>query len=165
MTVRLRTATDLDMPAVGALHYQSRASAYVGLITPAALTFGSAEALGEWWAERRRWEADTHRLTVAVADSEIVGFSYLGPSEDEGVTELYAIHVLPGHVGTGVGRALMNDALPHLGPRAVLWVLEGNASGRAFYEHRGWRWSGERRSATDAGGATELLYLARGPRP
>jgi hypothetical protein len=34
---------------------------------------------GEWWAERRRWEADTHRLTVAAldipVDEDIVGFS------------------------------------------------------------------------------------------
>jgi len=161
MTVRLRTATDLDMPAVGALHYQSRASAYVGLITPAALTFGSAEALGEWWAERRRWEADTHRLTVAVADSEIVGFSYLGPSEDDGVTELYAIHVLPGHVGTGVGRALMADALPHLGPRAVLWVLEGNERARRFYEKAGWSADGVTRDAPMGGELTHQVRYAR----
>ena len=160
MTVRLRTANDLDMPAVGALHHRSRASAYAGLVAPEALTFGSEEALGEWWAERRRWEADTHRLTVAVAGTGIVGFSYLGPSEDEGVTELYAIHVLPGHVGTGVGRALMDDALTHLGPRAVLWVLEGNKRARWFYEKAGWSADGATREAPMGGELTHQLRYA-----
>lgn len=65
MTVRLRTASDLDVPAVGAPHHRSRVSAYAGLVTPEALTFGSAPALGEWWAERRRWEADTHQAQYA----------------------------------------------------------------------------------------------------
>ena len=146
------------MPAVGELHHQSRAWAYAGLVAPEALDFGSGEALGEWWAERRRWEADTHRLTVAAAGSEIIGFSYVGPSEDEGISELYAIHVLPGHVGTGVGRALMDDALPHLGPRAVLWVLEGNERARRFYEKAGWSADGATR---DAPMGSELVHQVR----
>ncbi len=61
MTVRLRTANDHDVPAVGAPHHRSWASAYAGLVTPEALTFGSAPVLAEWWAERRCWEADTHQ--------------------------------------------------------------------------------------------------------
>ncbi|GAB1689498.1 N-acetyltransferase family protein [Krasilnikovia sp. M28-CT-15] len=138
MTVLLRPAADGDLPAVGALHFHSRRSAYAGLFSPAALEHGSPAALGEWWAERWRWERETHRLTVADADGELVGFTYLGPTTDPGVTELYAIHVAPLWVGRGVGRLLMRDALAHLGERAVLWVLEGNTRARRFYEHGGW---------------------------
>ncbi len=160
MTVLLRPATEADPAAVGGLHYRSRASAYAGLVSPEALTFGSPDALGRWWAERWRWERQTHRLTVAVSAEEIVGFSYLGPGPAPGVRELYAIHVDPGFVGTGVGRLLMTDAVPHLGPRAVLWVLAGNVRARRFYEKTGWRPDGGTRQAPMGGGTTcQVRYV------
>lgn len=161
MSVVLRTADEGDLAAVGALHYRSRAAAYAGLVPPEALTFGSEAALGEWWAERYRWERETHRLTVAVEGESVVGFTYLGPSEEPGVAELYAIHVDPGHVGSGVGRLLMRDALPHLGERAVLWVLEGNARARRFYEKGGWTADGHRRDNPLGGAITRQLRYSR----
>lgn len=161
MAVHLRIATDADTDAIGSLHYRSRASAYQDIVTPAALTFGSEGALGEWWAERWRWEKDTNRLTVAVLDDRVVGFSYLGPAETPGVSELYAIHVDPAEVGTGIGRLLMQDALRHLGARAVLWVLEGNAHARRFYEQGGWRPDGETRDAPIGGEVTRQVRYTR----
>jgi GNAT superfamily N-acetyltransferase len=161
MAVVLRTGNDPDLAEVGAVHFRSRVAAYAGLLPPEALTFGSERALGEWWAERYRWERDTHRLTVAVDDATIVGFTYLGPSEDPGTTELYAIHVAPDVVGTGVGRLLMGDALPHLGPRAVLWVLEGNDRARRFYAKAGWSPDGATRDAPLGGVLTRQLRYAR----
>ena len=145
MTVLIRTAEDSDLVAIGALHHRSRTDAYAGLVSAAALAAGSAAAMGEWWTERRRWEQDTHRLSVAVDGDRIVGFSYVGPSETPHAVELYAIHVDPASVGTGVGRALMAGALAGLAAlagddidRAVLWVLAGNARARRFYERGGW---------------------------
>jgi ribosomal protein S18 acetylase RimI-like enzyme len=161
VTVLLRTANDLDLEAVGSLHYRSRTSAYQDIVSPQALTFGSEGALGEWWSERVRWEKDTHRLTVAVSDDVVVGFSYVGPSPTPGVRELYAIHVDPDFVGTGVGRLLMADALRHLGARAVLWVLEGNTRARAFYEKGGWEPDGETREAPMGGDVTYQLRYTR----
>jgi GNAT superfamily N-acetyltransferase len=142
MIVLLRAATEDDLAEVGALHYRSRAAAYAHFLSPEALTFGADGALGAWWAERFRWERDTHRMTVAEEDGEIVGFTYLGPGEEADTTELNAIHVDPAYQGTGVGRALMIDALAHLGDRAVLWVLEGNDRARRFYEGGGWAFDG-----------------------
>ena len=148
MSVLLRPAGDDDLAGIGDLHYRSRASAYAGIVSPAALTFGSPAALGEWWTERWKWERETHRLTVAVDGDRLAGFTYLGPSEEPGVAELGAIHADPAYVGRGVGRALMVDALgalPQFGTRAVLWVLEDNGRARRFYERGGWRADGERR--------------------
>jgi GNAT superfamily N-acetyltransferase len=171
MSALLRPATDADLPGIGALHFHSRATAYADILSPAALAHGSPEALGEYWTERWKWEGDTHRLTVADADGVLAGFTYLGPSEEAGAAELSAIHAAPEFVGTGVGRALMADALPalaRLGDRAVLWVLAGNLRARRFYERGGWAadrttrtemWSGEPvaqlrygRALRDAGG-------------
>ncbi len=146
---RLRPARDGDLPAVGALHQRSRVAAYAGNIGAATLTARSADAFGEWWVARWKWERETHRLTVAEQAGAIVGFTYVGPSETPGAAELYAIHVEPGHVGTGVGRALMGEALTQLTgfgePRAVLWVLEANRPARRFYERGGWRADGATR--------------------
>ena len=158
----LRPGTERDLPAVGALHYRSRASAYARLLSPAALAYGSPSVLGEWWAERWRWERHTHRLTVAVDGGALVGFTYLGPSAEPGVMELGAIHVDPAYVGSGVGRLLMREALPHLGERAVLWVLEGNDRARRFYERGGWTLDGVTREAPVGGETTcQLRYSLR----
>jgi GNAT superfamily N-acetyltransferase len=160
VTVLLRTVQDVDLVTVGALHYRSRAAAYAEILSPEALSFGSPEAMGEWWAERWKWERDTNRLTVAVDGDTVVGFTYLGPSEEPGVRELNAIHVDPGYVGAGVGRLLMIDALAHLGGRAVLWVLERNERARRFYERGGWSLDGTTRDEPMGGEMTHQLRYA-----
>jgi GNAT superfamily N-acetyltransferase len=173
VTVLLRTADDVDLTAVGALHRASRTAAYAGLVPAAGLAAGSAEAMGEWWTERVRWERDTHRLTVAEVSGRpgLAGFSYVGPSETAGAVELYAIHVDPTLVGTGVGRALMLRAVADLAAvaaeqgdigRAVLWVLAGNSRARRFYERGGWTADGETR---DAPIGPELVPQVRYARP
>jgi GNAT superfamily N-acetyltransferase len=151
MTVTLRPADAADVDAVGALHHRSRVAAYRELVPAEALAAMSAQALSAWWRERWRWERDTHRMTLAERDGRLVGFSYVGPEEEHtpGVGQLYAIHLEPSEQGRGVGRALMVDALDAMRaagwPRAVLWVLAGNAHARAFYERGGWRADGRRR--------------------
>jgi GNAT superfamily N-acetyltransferase len=160
MSVLLRPVADEDLAGIGDLHYRSRATAYADILSPEALTFGSPAALGEWWAERWKWERETHRLTVATVDGALAGFTYLGPSEAAGVAELSAIHADPEFLGKGVGRALMIDAVSALRPygdRAVLWVLEGNARARAFYEKGGWAADGE--SRVEPIGAEPVLQL------
>jgi GNAT superfamily N-acetyltransferase len=162
MSVLLRPVADDDLRAVGALHFRSRAHAYAEIVSPEALATGSAEALGEWWAERWKWERDTHRLTVAVDGDTLAGFTYVGPTEQDGVAELYALYAAPAHVGTGVGRALMLDALPalaDLGDHAVLWVLAANDRARRFYERGGWAVDGtERTEAIGGEPARQLRY-------
>jgi len=154
MSVHLRPAADDDLRAIGALHFHSRAAAYSDILSADALAYGSPEVLGEWWMERWKWERDTHRLTVAVDGDTLAGFTYLGPCEQDGVAELYAIHADPAYVGTGVGRALMLDALPALaglGDRAVLWVLAANQRARRFYERGGWALDGTTRTGPIGG--------------
>lgn len=152
MSVLLRTVEDFDLFGVGAVHQRSRAAAYAGILAPETLAMSSAEAFGQWWSERWKWERDTHRLTVADQDGEVVGFTYVGPSETPGAVELYGIHVDPEHVGTGLGRQLMINALAQLtelgggGDRAVLWVLEANEVARRFYDRGGWTPDGATRT-------------------
>jgi GNAT superfamily N-acetyltransferase len=151
MTVLLRPAEDSDPALVGALHHRSRAAAYADLVDPVTFAQRGPEMLTEWWIERWRWERDTHRMTVAEHDGQLLGFTYIGPSETPGAAELYAIHVDPAWVGAGIGRQLMLKALtdlPRYGlDRAVLWVLEGNKAARRFYDAGGWHPDGATRVA------------------
>jgi GNAT superfamily N-acetyltransferase len=113
-------------------------------------------------AWRTRLECDDEDGTpswVAVDGGDVVGFVSSGPRRDDDLAlaaaEIYAIYVLPGRWRSGTGRALLDTAVGEwLGRGAdtlVLWVLEENTSGRAFYEALGWRPDGGRQTL-DLGG-------------
>jgi len=166
VTLALRAATAADLAAVGSLHARSRDRAYAGLVPADALRAVPAAALAQWWTQRWAYERDSHALTVATdGDAAVLGFSYVGPSRTRRAAELYAIHVDPDRQGTGVGRALMIDALGRLGrygqPTAVLWVLSANAPARQFYEAGGWCCDGVTRRAPLGPAVTRQLRYSR----
>ncbi|MEO3742134.1 GNAT family N-acetyltransferase [Plantactinospora sp. B5E13] len=170
--ITLRPAAAPDLPTVGALHQSSRAAAYRHIIPADALASVSAEMMGHYWSERWAYERDTHLLTVAEQDGQLVGFTYLGPHDPEepasagpDVGELYAIHLDPAVQGRGIGRTLMVDTLAKLHARgwsrAVLWVLADNLHAREFYLRGGWRPDGAERDGDIGGVQTPQLRYAR----
>ncbi|WP_410809761.1 GNAT family N-acetyltransferase [Micromonospora sp. 067-2] len=167
MTATLRPATEGDLMGVGALHQRSRVAAYSPFLPAEALADPTPEAMGGYWTERWHWESDTHRLTVAERDGSVVGFSYLGPDDEDDLTTglLNAIHLDPAEQGRGVGRALMVDALDAMRTRgwrrAVLWVLRDNAHARAFYERGGWTPTGIEREEHIGTALVRQLRLTR----
>jgi ribosomal protein S18 acetylase RimI-like enzyme len=167
VTFSLRLAQAADIDDIGVLHYDSRIAAYRDFVPIAGLRALSPESLAAWWRERFAYESETHRLTVAVDNGRTVGFSYVGPEEEHtaGVGQLYAIHLDPAAQGRGFGRALMTDALATIAgkgwDRAVLWVLDGNAHARRFYERGGWRADGREREELMGASPTRQLRYAR----
>ncbi|MCG5468591.1 GNAT family N-acetyltransferase [Micromonospora sp. LAH09] len=167
MTVTLRPATGDDLMAVGALHQRSRVATYSSFLSAEALADPTPEAMGHYWAERWHWERATHRMIVAERAGALVGFSHLGPDdEDDPVTGLLnAIHLDPGEQGRGTGRALMVDALDAMRARgwrrAALWVLADNANARAFYERGGWTPTGDERDEAIGSAQTRQLRYTR----
>ena len=73
--------------------------------------------------------------------------------------EIVAIHSLPESWGTGLGHAMLEEALHQIGERPVfLWAFQENKRARRFYEKHGFHWDGsERVSAFD--GAMEVRYV------
>jgi len=148
VTITLRAATEADLMAVGALHQRSRVAAYSSFLPAEALARPAPEEMGRYWVERLTWEGAEHRMTVAVRDDRLVGFSYLGPddADDPDTGLLNAIHLEPAERGRGTGRALMVDALAAMRARgwsrAALWVLRENGPARRFYEGGGWTATG-----------------------
>ena len=75
--------------------------------------------------------------------------------------ELIAIHSLPESWGTGLGHAMLTEALKQIGEKPVfLWAFKENLRARRFYEKHGFHWDGtERVSEFDA--AMEVRYVSK----
>lgn len=96
----------------------------------------------------------------------MAGMCAFGPARDAGDTdngELYAINVHPRVWGTGLGTGLLHAAKRGLAGSAHLWVVDGNARARRFYERHDWQADGgrkARRPVRDRGHRTALPAAA-----
>ncbi len=96
-----------------------------------------------------------------------IGYAVSGPPRDEDAppdaAEIYAIYVSPATGARAPGRALLAAATTEWARRGtrilLLWVLEGNARARAFYEANGWVADGSRKEFDMDGFSTlEVRY-------
>ena len=73
--------------------------------------------------------------------------------------EIVAIHSLPQSWGTGLGHAMLTEALKQIGEGTVfLWAFRENKRARRFYEKHGFRWDGTER-ISEFDGAAEVRYV------
>lgn len=101
----------------------------------------------EQWAKKP--DADGMHTLVVLEDGNIVGTSSFCRSRFQDTAdfgEIVSIYFLPGYMGKGFGKPLLEAAvaeLSALGFRDVfLWVLEENGRARHFYEKCGFRCAG-----------------------
>ncbi|MEI5676048.1 MULTISPECIES: GNAT family N-acetyltransferase [unclassified Nocardioides] len=143
MNVTIRLATPVDAEALAHLHLDVWDDAYTGLMPQ-----GILDDRREKVAERvERWRdiltTSGNPTYLAVGPDGLVGFASAGPGRDNDVDldlELMALYVRATHWGTGVGYALLQEAI---GDRAAyLWVLGGNDRALRFYERQGFRLDG-----------------------
>ena len=81
--------------------------------------------------------------------------------ETEDGAEILAIHSLPESWGTGLGHAMLTQALKQIGGRPVyLWAFKENTRARRFYEKHSFRWDGTER-VSEFDGALELRYVRK----
>lgn len=149
----VRRAMPCDADALGAIHVRSWQQGYSGVIPADHLAAMSVEQRQQRWQRILDSPAEfSERPDVAPADNlvaetagVVVGFTTVGASRDDGAGagtgEVYSIYVDPAVWGAGAGRLLMAAGLQRLRERgcteATLWVLEGNARARRFYERFG----------------------------
>ena len=149
---RIRAATEADASSIAKLHVEAWQWAYRGQLPDTFLDQLTA-TIPQREARRRRTLAQPTsdaRTWVAELDGALVGFADSNPARDSDLppetAELSTLYLKPEVVGSGVGRALMQQALADLRQRgfrsAVLWVLDSNARARRFYEVGGWRRDG-----------------------
>jgi GNAT superfamily N-acetyltransferase len=148
--IRIRPMTLADYDRVSEIRVLGWQFAYRGLMPQPYLDALSAKDDAE--RRRARFEQGDGSVVNLVASrgEEIVGWAAFGPYRDgevrAGDVELYAIYLDPQHLGTGAGRALMQEALRRCADlghtRVLLWVVRGNARARRFYERAGFRADG-----------------------
>jgi ribosomal protein S18 acetylase RimI-like enzyme len=148
----IRAATAADADAIALVHVRSWQGAYQGLMPQEHLDQLDVAQRAQRWS-RGLTSADPFRdaTLVTVTGEQVIGFASVGaardPDADPGDTgEVYAIYLLPEAWGQGLGRDLMTAALARLADLgyqvATLWVLEGNARARRFYEAAGFTTDG-----------------------
>jgi L-amino acid N-acyltransferase YncA len=163
MGVTIRPAAAVDAGAIAAVHVAAWRWAYRGLVADAALQALSVETRERMWREI----IPLGGVVAAVDGDQVVGFVAFGATEQSGTAgdtgEVFAIYLLEGWTGMGIGHTLITRAtegLRALGfERAMLWVLEANTRARLFYEAAGWRSDGAT-DVCDIGGAAyaEVRY-------
>lgn len=102
------------------------------------------------------------RFVVADIDGAVAGFYALEHSGDRAF-ELEALFVEPGYIGTGIGRALIEDAkrAVHAAGGTRL-VIQGDPNAAAFYTAAGARPIGSRPSASIPGRDLPLYEITIG---
>jgi GNAT superfamily N-acetyltransferase len=148
MIALIRPARVGDEPGIARVHVASWQEAYAGHMPAEFLAGLDVEQRTETWRKRLPAAAQARGdVLVALTSGDIAGFVHYGPSRDADADpgrtgEIGAIYLRPQSIGRGVGRLLMEAAVAGLAELgyadATLWVLDGNARARRFYERAGW---------------------------
>ncbi|MFF8382837.1 GNAT family N-acetyltransferase [Streptomyces kanasensis] len=167
MSARVREMVEADCAAVARVRVAGWRSAYRGLLPVAYLAALDVEDDAAVRREHLARAGGRVVHLVAERDGDVVGWAAFGPDRRPEAgpadAELYALYALPAVVGTGVGRALMEEVTARAPARGYtslsLWVLEDNALGRRFYAKAGFTPDGTR-EPWEVGGTTlmELRY-------
>jgi GNAT superfamily N-acetyltransferase len=146
----IRPMTLADCDRVAEIRVRGWQSAYRGLVPQSYLDAMSVAVDAE--RHRTRFGQGDGSVVNLVAewDGEVVGWACHGPYRDGEVrspeAELYALYVDPRRYGTGIGHALLLEALWNRTTvghdRMYLWVLKGNSRARRFYERAGFEADG-----------------------
>jgi ribosomal protein S18 acetylase RimI-like enzyme len=138
--VNVRPAGPDEADTLLAIQREAAVDAFAHIYPPERYPFPD-DAVREVWAEALSDPG------VEVYVAEVDGVPAGAVSVGKGF--LSTLYVLPAHQGSGVGSALHDLALERLREQgfdeARLWTLEGNDSGRRFYERRGWSLTDETR--------------------
>ncbi|MBM6546748.1 GNAT family N-acetyltransferase [Janibacter sp. YIM B02568] len=137
----VRLAGPNDLPALGVVQALVWQEAYDGVVPPEVhATFDPQSFTAAWRVALADPPDGVHRLLVATAGPQVVGFAALGPSQDpdtgQATGELTAIGVHPQARRQGHGSRLLNavvDLLREAGADGLsAWVLVPHEETRAF---------------------------------
>jgi GNAT superfamily N-acetyltransferase len=133
----IRPARPDDAGALADLQETASLAAFAHVFPPERYPFPRDAVLERWTATLADTDAS---VLVAERAGRMVGLAAVRPGWLDG------LYVHPDLWGSGVGRALHDDATALLRRagcgRCHLWVLEHNARARRFYERLGWRENG-----------------------
>jgi GNAT superfamily N-acetyltransferase len=144
----VREATASDAAGIASVHIKSWQATYKGKFPQGFLDkLDLAQRTDAWRHHFTTLEPSRETVLVGLIQTEIVGFTNIGPSRNEDAKvdegEVRAIYLDPLFWGQGLGSELMSaslDTLSRFGyAEATLWVLDENYRARRFYEAGGWQ--------------------------
>jgi len=137
----VRIARVSDAPAVGLVQAAVWREAYADVLPEEVLHQFEGPAFARVWRDSlASVPTPRHRLLVACAGEQVVGFVAVGPSADPDSAgtsgEVLAMGVHPEARGAGHGSRLLNAAVDTLRgggfERMVIWLLQEDEGGREF---------------------------------
>ena len=168
----VRTAATADAEVVGRVQAHVWQEAYDGVVPPQVHAAFAPEAFAASWRESLAAPPEgVHRLLVACAGEEVVGFAAIGPSQDpdtgQVTGEVTALGVDPRSRRQGHGSRLLNaavDMLREAGAESVTaWCLVEHEDLRAFLTGAGMQPDGAYRDrvvSPEGGTAREVRVVA-----
>lgn len=163
MAFTIRAPRSAEASAIADVHVASWKEAYSDLLPEDYFSEEYIEGRRRMWQHVLGHPRDDVVVRVAEAEGEIVGFAWTGPGEGIGGEEaprerwIYAIYILSAHYGTGIGQALLDEALGD-GP-AMLWVAKENLRATAFYLRNGFRFDGVEQVDPHASSITDARMI------
>ena len=147
--ITIRKATPEDALGISIVNVYTWKTTYSGLI-PEDFINSRIEKVIEIAERNKREIEEKDNFIVATVDGVIVGFACYGESREEefiNVAEIYAIYVLSGFQGQGIGGKIFTSCIEELKKNrfdsVIINCLKGNKS-LEFYKHMGAKIIGER---------------------
>ena len=138
----IRPAVPEDAHAVATVRVASWRATYRGVVPDSYLDTLTESESEERWRAVAAGEQPGAGLLVCEVDGRVVGFAAYGAAREPSfghTGELYATYYLPEAMGKGYGSAMLRDVIAGLRRLGhddlIVWVIEANARGRAFYEN------------------------------
>ena len=140
----IRPAEVKDAKGIAHVHVTAWQETYRGLMPDSVLDTLSVESLARQWKETLEDTSNPyHPILVSEAKRKIIGFANFGQEREgdlEYKSELFAIYILNGYQGQGIGRRLVQKAAEGLQAlkltSMLVWVLSDNPY-QKFYERLG----------------------------
>ena len=150
----VRNAELEDMKQLGHIMAVSFRTAFADFVSQQTMDACAQEENCAAMLEGIYWEGKMHFL-IGENSSMLVW------QKVQDSAEIVAIHSLPESWGTGLGHAMLEEALNQIGNQPVfLWAFKENKRARRFYEKYGFRWDGSER-VSEFDGALEVRYVKR----
>jgi GNAT superfamily N-acetyltransferase len=163
--VQIRQAVPEDAEGIARVHVSSWRTTYPGIVSAAVLERLSIERSQEYWLKMIS-NPEEQGFVLVAEDRQVgvVGFASAGPERSGNFPhqgELYAIYMLKGYQGRGVGRRLVSAIAHQLLEQGLssmlVWVLIDNLF-RAFYEALGGEQIGEQNITIGDETLVEVAY-------
>lgn len=160
--VIIRSGSKEDIAGIARVRSVAWREAYAGLVSEEALAKRTPEYCAGRFADLADALEDPDSkagLIVAERDDAVIGFVVFGKCRDAdmaGHGEIFALYILASEYGSGLGRALLEDAEFEMRTGGLrrpfaLWVLEDNGRATRFYEKMGYVFDGEACELPDLG--------------